>query len=175
MIKKILLFICTLMVTTTCYAYKDTIDGFRGIPWGASLEEVKNSGVFKNEFEEMKSFTPGELICDVKLINPYLCGVRFSENATIGFIDDKFSCIMMYYGENPDPWSSYYQLVNEIANIWGPAYEKKDTVNEKESMWILGNNVLSVTSNEFPYGRQDVLTISEGKYLDERTARSNGF
>lgn len=139
MIKKVLLFICTLMVTTTCYAYKDTIDGFRGIPWGASIEEVKNSNVFISNTVQYLGRDKEDWYM-TKLSNPSLCGIPLSEDAIIAFWDNKLTYISLHCNQSIDKISAYYKLRNEIGDIWGPTYSSADLPDKKKAFWAVNDN-----------------------------------
>lgn len=144
MFKKILLFTCALMVTTTCYAYKDTIDGFRGIPLGASVEEVKNSGIVCEIIGPKDKLPDGSIIYETKFTEPNFLGVNL-EWANLGFRDNKLTSISIFFEED-SKFSSYYKLFYNVKNQWGRPIEDQNWIDEKASTWRKNNTIIWIDS-----------------------------
>lgn len=144
MVKKILLLLCALLVTTTCYAYQDTINGFRGIPWGTSMEEVKNSGVFYKLMKPKGELPDGSIIYETKFTNPKLWGVPL-EYAILGFKDEKFDSITIFYKEN-SVLESYHKLFSHAFRIWGRPFEHNEYFREELSLWREKDALLYINS-----------------------------
>lgn len=133
------------MVTTTCYAYKDTIDGFRGIPFGASVEEVKNSGIVCEIIGPKAKLPDGSIIYETKFTEPNFLGVNL-EWADLGFRDNKLSSICIFFEED-SKLSSYSKLVYSAENQWGRPIEDKNYINEKASTWRKNNALIYINSH----------------------------
>lgn len=166
MLKKIFIFICTLFLSTSCYAFNGVIDGFRGIYWGDSIETARESGVFSYVTQMECPNSDGYAFYDAKLSNPCIGEIQLDGSASLTFKDNQFSSIMLYYGKNTNPTSTYYMLFKKFKSMWGEPIENIDTTNTKNSLWAIGNVYIAVTSEVYPYGRADSLQIGTIKYVD---------
>ena len=145
MLKKVLLFVCSFLITTTCYAYKDTIDGFRGITWGTSVDEVENSGVFYNMMGPKDKLADGSIIYGAKFTVPNLFGVHL-ERVNLGFRDDKLTSIGIFYEED-SRFSSYSRLVYSVTAKWGKPIEDNTYICEKSSTWRKNSELIIIDSH----------------------------
>lgn len=144
MIKKIMLLLCALLVTTTCYAYQDTINGFRGIPWGTSMEEVKSSGVFNKLMEPKGELPDGSVMYETEFIEPKLLGVPL-EYAILGFKNGKFDSITIFYKEN-STLDSYHKLSSRAFRIWGRPFDHNEYFREESSLWREKDALIHINS-----------------------------
>lgn len=181
MLKKVLLFICALMVTTTCYAFTGTIDGFRGIQWGDTVEEVNNSSVFESNLELCRG-DDSFAVYKARLADPSLCGVDLVENAILYFSYNKLFKVQLSYGCNSDLDRCYYKLVNGIENVWGITYDKRDyydpqsQIKSKSARWDIGEDYIYVEHSVYFNGSKSTnVCLGTIRFAQSDSVRRSGF
>lgn len=153
MFKKILLFIFSFMITVTCYASPDvTIDGFRGVYWGYTVEGVNDSGVFSTKLEKVGKITY-HTVYEAKLTYPSICGIALDETAKCIFSDGKLSEVILYFNNSSNPRSCYHKLTKAIESVWGFTCYKEDYYDErtkldlKSTEWKINDDYICVESS----------------------------
>lgn len=162
-----ILFLLTLCISSTTFAFPNEPNGFRDLYWGETLQEVKNSGYdvtyvsYDSQYNSVKY--------DIYLNDLYISGYKF-DSVYLDFWNNQLMSIDIYFNVL-NPQVSYTDLISSLKTRFGNSfYVLDDTI-----MWV--GNTASIVVFKEPNSDIITLVILNNNLIDkaEQDAASKGW
>lgn len=103
-----IIFLILILISANCFAYPHEPNGFRGVPWGASYEDVakKFPNIVYDSFSSLNS--PSIQVYNVTITNPYICGVPIDNPISMMFYKNQLYYVFLDLSGNND----FYTVMN---------------------------------------------------------------
>lgn len=163
-----ILFLLTLCISPTTFAFPNEPNGFRDLYWGETLQEVKNSGydVSYVSYDSQYNYVKYAIY----LNNPYISGHKF-DSIGLEFWNNQLSSIGIFFNVSNNQEVSYTDLISSLETRFGNSFYVLDNT----IMWV--GNTASIVVIKEPNSDIITLVILNNNLIDKakQDAASKGW
>lgn len=163
-----ILFLLTLCISSTTFAFPNEPNGFRDLYWGETLQEVKNSGYNVKYVSYNSQYN--SVTYAVYLNNSYISGYKF-DLVCLDFWNNQLMSIDIYFNALNSQEVSYTDLTSSLEARFGNSfYVKKEAI-----MWVGNTSSIGIYKN--PTSNIIKLVILNNDLIDnaKQDAASKGW
>ena len=129
-----ILFLLTLCISSTTFAFPNEPNGFRDLYWGETLQEVKNSGYNVKYVSYNSQYN--SVTYAVYLNNPYISGHKF-DSIGLEFWNNQLSSIGIFFNVSNNQEVSYTDLISSLETVVTSDILKSSVSFKSTSSFIL--------------------------------------